>query len=184
MNARNFTNRFFGLLTSGLLVVSCGDSSSVVTTVITTAGSDTSPTVPTSDTDDETTETSTSTGGIEPTTTNSSTTVDITTSTTDVGPGPGDPPEYCIENEDGETSAPVTCTATAETWCSEVEAFAAEYLPEPYLGIAVANCEASGRVDPCSVCFYISNTKCQVSGPCDDDIIYECGCLARAHGMI
>lgn len=164
-----------------LTIVACGDSAgetTVVTTVITTAGTDTSTPTPSTDTEDVTT----STGGLEPTSTG--TTVDLTTTT---GPTPTtvvEPPEYCVENEDGETSAPVTCNATTDTWCAEIEAFAAEHLPEPYASIAVSNCEASGRLDPCGVCFYIANTQCQVSGPCDDTIIYECGCLARAHGMI
>lgn len=156
----------------------CGDSATVVTTVITTVDADTSTPTPSTDTEDATT----TTGGIEPTSTG--TTVDLTTTT---GPTPTtvvEPPEYCVENEDGETSAPVTCTATADTWCAEIEAFAAEHLSEPYASIAVSNCEASGRLDPCGVCFYIANTQCQVAGPCDDTIIYECGCLARAHGMI
>lgn len=172
--------RVNAIIISSLLaasIVACGDSATVVTTVITTVDADTSTPTPSTDTEDATT----TTGGVEPTSTG--TTVDLTTT----GPTPTtvvEPPEYCVENEDGETSAPVTCTATADTWCAEIEAFAAEHLPEPYAGIAVSNCESSGRLDPCGVCFYIANTQCQVSGPCDDTIIYECGCLARAHGMI
>lgn len=164
-------------------LTACGDSAgetTVVTTVITTAGTDTSTPLPststtgTTDASTDTEDATTSTGGIEPTS------AGPTGSTTAY-----EPPEYCVENEDGETSAPVTCTPVADTWCDEVEAFAAEHLPEPYAGIAVANCEATGRLDPCGVCFYIVNTCNQVAGPCDyDQTMYECGCLARAHSMI
>lgn len=168
-----------------LTIGACGDSASettVVTTVITTAGTDTSTPEPsTSTTGTGTTESSgdtdgtlPSTGGIEPTS------AGTTGSTTAY-----EPPSYCIENDDGETSRPVTCEPVADSWCAEIEAFAAEHLPEPYATIAVDNCEATGTIDPCGVCFYIVNTCAQVAGPCDyDHMIYECGCLAHAHGVM
>lgn len=167
------------------LIPSCGDSATettVVTTVITTAGTDTADSWPSTNTDESTTDI------VEPTSTSTTSGDDTSTTTTTMGHAsttPGEPPDYCIENDDGVTGRPVSCTPTEASWCAEVAAFAGEYLPAVYAEIAVANCEGGGTKDPCSVCFFIANTCTQVAGPCDfDHMMYECGCLAQSHGVL
>lgn len=167
------------LFIASLTIISCGDSATettVVTTVITSNGSATDVLPQTSG------DTSSTTEGDE--TTDGDATDGVLTTTSGPNPTTGyEPPEHCIKNENGSTP-PVTCEPHEGSWCDEVADFAAQHLPEPYAGIAVKNCESTGDLDPCGVCFYIANTCAQVAGPCDENLTYICGCLAQAHGAI